>query len=101
QYVAYSMIAPFTAISHSSRHNLMLKVYTEKYEEGTEAKIMHLYESAVTYDGSGNVTNTDDFIGSTEGKKFDVTLKFVGKEIKAAASVTDWEPVYAGEVEII
>lgn len=100
QYVAYSMIAPFTAISHAIRANLILKVYTEKYEEGTEAKIMHLYESAVTYDASGNVTNTDDYTGSTEGKKFDVTLKFVGKEIEAAASVTDWEPVYAGEVVI-
>ncbi|MDE7450777.1 MAG: hypothetical protein K2M66_01340, partial [Alistipes sp.] len=100
KYVAYSMIAPFQAISHATRANLTLKVYTEQHEKGIDTKIMTLYDSALTYDASGNVTNTDEYTGSTEGKKFDVTLKFIGKEIIAAASVTDWEEKYVEDVVI-
>lgn len=96
QYVAYSMIAPFTAKSTGKMENLKLKVYTEKNTDGIEATIKGLYETSDVDPDSGTV-----YTGSTEGKKFDVTLKFVGKEIKASATVTDWEPVYAGEVEII
>lgn len=101
-YVAYAMIAPFT-ITHATatRPNLILKVYTEENENGIDAKILNLYNSAVTYDPSGNVTNTDEYFGSTEGKKFDVTLKFVGNEIKASATVTDWEEKFVGDVEVM
>ena len=93
KYVAYSMIAPFTTKDVTlPKANLKLIVYTEENTDGIEAKIENLY--------SDNTFATV-FEGPTEGKKFDVTLKFVGKEITASATVTDWEPVYAGEVEII
>lgn len=96
QYVAYSMIAPFTTKSNGTKiTNMMLKVYTEENEDGIEAPIAGLYTTADVDPDSGTI-----YAGSTEGKKFDVTLKFVGKEIKASATVTDWEPVYAGDVEI-
>ena len=102
KYVAYAMIAPFQAITATTtRFNLKLKVYTEENKDGIEAKVNTLYDSALTYDASGAVQNTDDYTGSTEGKKFDVTLKFAGKEIVASASVTDWEPKYVDDVEII
>ncbi|MCM1302377.1 MAG: fimbrillin family protein, partial [Alistipes senegalensis] len=96
QYVAYSMIAPFTTKSTGSKiTNMVLKVYTEKHEDGIEAPIAGLYESSNVNPDTGSI-----YAGSTEGKKFDVTLKFIGKEIVASATVTDWIPVYADEVVI-
>ncbi|MDE6570122.1 MAG: fimbrillin family protein, partial [Alistipes sp.] len=97
QYVAYSMIAPFTVKSNGTKiENLKLKVYTEKNTDGVDAIIKGLYETSDVDPDSGTI-----YVGSTEGKKFDVTLKFAGKEIKASAAVTDWEEKFAGEVEII
>lgn len=102
EYVAYAMIAPFTTThATATRPNLILKVYTEENENGIDAKILNLYNSAVTYDPSGSVTNTDEYLGLTEGKKFDVTLKFVGNEIKASATVTDWEEKFVPDVEVM
>ena len=96
QYVAYSMIAPFTTKSTGTKiTNMVLKVYTEKNTDGIEAPIGGLYETTDVHPDTGTI-----YAGSTEGKKFDVTLKFIGKEIKASASVTDWVPVYTDEIVI-
>lgn len=103
-YVAYAMIAPFTATATGSNPvNLKLQVYTEKNPNQTSnnaliAPISMLYESALSYDGAGNITNADHYYGSTEGKMFDVTLKFVGTEIKASATVKTWDNLYTDEV---
>lgn len=94
KYVAYSMIAPFTVKSTGNYKNMSLKIYTEKNEKGIDAIVTALY-SDPDLDADNHI-----FTGSTEGKKFDVTLKFSGNEIKASATVTDWNAVYAGEVEV-
>ncbi len=87
--VAYAMIVPFTAVDADG--NLKLKVYTENNTAGIDAPISKLYSDAA---------KGTPYTESTEGKKFDVTLKFIGSEIKASATVADWVPVYSGDVEI-
>ncbi len=96
KYVAYSIIAPFTTKSVGTQiTNMTLKVYTEKNVDGIKATIGGLYSTDDVNPDTGNI-----YPGSTDGKKFDVTLKFVGKEIKASATVTDWEQKYADEVVV-
>lgn len=96
KYVAYSMIAPFTVKSTGTKiENMKLKIYTEENEDGIEAIVAGLYDTTDTDPDSGTI-----YTGSTEGKKFDVTLKFSGKEIVASATVTDWDEKHVGEVEV-
>lgn len=95
KYVAYAMVAPFTAVNTVNAKNLKLKVYTEENTDGIEATVTYLYNTAFA------AGSTDYFAGSTEGKKFDVTLKFAGKEIEASATVTDWEEKFVEDVEVI
>lgn len=97
KYVAYSMIAPFTVRSTGTKiENMKLKIYTEENEDGIEAIVAGLYDTNVTDPDTGTI-----YMGSTEGKKFDVTLKFSGKQIVASATVTDWDEKHVGEVEVI
>ncbi len=97
KYIAYAMIAPFTTKSTGTKiTNMKLKIYTEKNEDGIEAIVGGLFDSNDTNPDTGSI-----YAGSTEGKRFDVTLKFSGKEIVASATVTDWDEKYAGEVEVI
>ncbi len=95
-YVAYAIVAPFTAVNADG--NLKLKVYTENNNTtGIDATINKLY-SAYTDES----TNTP-FTQYTAGKLFDVTLHFIGTEIKASAKVTAWDEtsiVDGPEVEI-
>lgn len=96
KYVAYSMIAPFTVKSTGTKiENMKLKIYTEENEDGIEAIVAGLYDTTDTDPDTGTI-----YTGSTEGKKFDVTLKFSGKQIVASATVTDWEQKHVGEVEV-
>lgn len=87
--VGYSIVAPFEA--DATGPNATLRIYSEKHASGVEASIPILYQEAAL---------TTPYTGSTEGKKFDVTLKLTGNEIIASGTITDWVDVYGGEIEL-
>ena len=78
----YSLVAPVEAVVGDGdvKDEYTLKVYTSvKATAGKEVAI--------------NLKGTDgsDFVGSTAGKKFDITIQFRGEgQITATATVTDW-----------
>lgn len=88
KFVGYSMIAPFDAIAGV---NLTLTLYSEKYPTGVSAKVGALYTDAA---------HTTPHLGSTEGMKFDVTLKLTGVEISASATITEWKDGYTEDIEL-
>ncbi|WP_455637423.1 fimbrillin family protein [Parabacteroides sp.] len=81
--VAYSLVAPVTAVAGNGGANdeYTLKITTTKgaASSGRDVAI--------------NLKSTDgkDFVGSTAGKKFDITIQFLSEgQITATATVTDW-----------
>lgn len=80
---AYALVAPVTGVAGSGneKDEYTLKVTTTK---GTAVSGK---EVAINLQG----TDGKDFIGSTAGKKFDITIQFLkAGQITATATVTDW-----------
>lgn len=76
---AYTLMAPVELASPAAAGDLVLKVYAGDIAGGAQEVTVELKNAA----GS-------DFTGFTQGKAFDINLKFKATEIVATAGVTDW-----------
>lgn len=77
--VAYSMVAPLENATGTADYTLAVK--TENSGTTPVRVTVNLKQSA----------NQASYTASTQGKKFIVTLTFKATEIKATATVEDWE----------
>lgn len=77
--VAYSMVAPLENATGTADYTLAVK--TENSSTTPVRVTVNLKQSA----------NQASYTASTQGKKFIVTLTFKATEIKATATVEDWE----------
>lgn len=88
-YQAYSLVAPVDLASPAVTGDLVFKIYAVGAANGAQEVTVELK------DASGN-----DFTGFTQGKAFDINLKFKATEIVATASVTDWTQAGSSDTEI-
>lgn len=84
--VAYSLVPPITA--RAQAHHFDLSVKTEKSGEAIAVPV----NLEASLGGA--------FSGDTRGKAFEITITFKATEIKAKATVTDWEDAGSSDVEI-
>lgn len=86
-YQAYSLIAPVDLTATTG--DLKFKVYAAGAKDGAQEVVVELK----TVEGT-------DFTGYTQGKAFDINLKFKATTIVGAASVTDWAQAGSSDTEI-
>lgn len=88
-YQAYSLIAPVELADPAVTGDLQFKIYAAGANNGAQEVTVELK------DASGQ-----DFTGFTQGKAFDINLKFMSTNIVATASVTDWTQAGSSDTEI-
>lgn len=91
--VAYSLVAPVEAVAGNlgAKDEYALNITT------TKGAAISGKDVAINLKG----TNGKDYVGSTAGKKFDITIQFLSEgQITATATVTDWVDGGSGNGQI-